>query len=76
MNEQVLELIFKYADGTKRTISVSEPRAAVTEAEAAAAMNAVVASQAFCSESHGLLTSAVSARLRSTSVSVIASLED
>lgn len=76
MNEQVLELIFKYADGTKRTITVSEPRDAVTEEEATTAMNSVIDSQAFYSENHGLLTSAVSARMRSTSVSVIASLEE
>ena len=76
MNEKVLELIFKYADGSKRTLSVSDPRETIAEAEAAAAMNGIIESQAFYSEAHGLLTGAVSARLRSTSVSVIASLED
>ena len=64
----MLEMIFINAGGKKSTISVSDPRADLTEAEVRTAMDTIVAKNAFNTNS-GDLVAASGARVVSKVVS-------
>ena len=69
--EKTLQLIFKDAEGTKKTISLSNPKEGLTKAEADDAMAKIVAASIFTTAS-GDITEAVEARLVSRQVEALA----
>lgn len=69
--EKTLQLIFKDAQGTKKTISLSNPKEGLTKAEADEAMDKIVAAGVFTT-TNGDITEAVEARLVSRQVEALA----
>ncbi len=67
--KKVLELVFKNTQGATKTLRVSDPKEGVSAAEANAAMEEIIASEAF--EAGGDLATAVEARLRFSDVTVL-----
>ncbi len=63
--EKVLELVFKNTEGDKKILTVAEPRADVTAAQASEAIAAIIAANVF-ETSGGGLAEAVEARVRTT----------
>ena len=69
--EKTLQLIFKDAEGTKKTISLSNPKEGLTKAEADEAMGKIVAAGVFTT-TNGDITEACEARLVSRQVEALA----
>ncbi len=69
--EKVLQLVFKKADGSKKTFNVTDPRDDVTAAEAKTAMQAVIDADIFATDGTGLAET-VEARMRTTDTNVLA----
>ncbi len=69
--EKTLQLIFKDAEGTKKTITLSNPKEGLTKAEVDDAMAKIVAAGIFAT-SGGDITEAVEARLVSRQVEALA----
>ena len=68
--EKKLDLVFATADGSKKLLSVVNPREDVNKEQADQAMQAVIAAQAFGVKGVPL-ASAVEARIRTTDVTVL-----
>ena len=68
--EQVLELVFKTAEGDTKVITVTDPREGITAQEADEAMDIILAANVI-ETSSGDLVEAVEARLRITQVTVL-----
>lgn len=69
--EKTLELVFTKSDGTKKTLSISDPRDGVTLAEAQAAAAKII--EADILTSGGLaLTEFVEGRIKTVTISVLA----
>lgn len=69
--EKVLELVFKNTEGGKKVLTVTDPRADVTAAQAGEAMQAIIGANVF-ETAGGDLAEAVEARVRTTQVTVLA----
>ncbi len=68
--ERTLELVFNTEAGSKKLLSISNPREDVTAQEAQEAMAAIIAADVF-ETAGGKLTEAVEARVRETEVTVL-----
>lgn len=69
--EKVLQLVFKKSDGKEKIVSVKNPRADVSAADGAAAMQAIITADIFNTDGVSL-TEAVEARMRTTDTTVLA----
>jgi len=63
-----LQLIFRTADGSRRTISIDDPKDGLADAEVQAAMDTIIARNVFQS-SGGDLVGVVGARIVTTEIS-------
>ena len=68
--EQVLELVFKTAEGDTKVITVTDPRTGITAEEAQEAMETILAANVV-ETSGGDLVEIVEARMRVTQVTVL-----
>ena len=68
--EQVLELVFKTAEGDTKVITVTDPRTDITAEEAQEAMETILAANVI-ETNGGDLTEIVEARMRVTQVTVL-----
>ncbi|WP_405379827.1 DUF2922 domain-containing protein [Phascolarctobacterium sp.] len=70
--DKTLELVFKTEEGSKKTISVSNPREDVTYDDAKAAMDTIVEKAVFKgTEAAGEIKEAYEARIRTSDVTVL-----
>ena len=68
--EQVLELVFKTAEGDTKVITVTDPRTDITAEEAPEAMETILAANVV-ETSGGDLAEIIEARMRVTQVTVL-----
>ena len=68
--EKTLELVFNKSDGTKKTLSIADPRADVTLADAQAAAAKIIEANVLTSGE--ALVEFVEARIKTVTVSVLA----
>ncbi|WP_455653156.1 DUF2922 domain-containing protein [Phascolarctobacterium sp.] len=69
--EKTLELVFTKNDGSKKTLSIADPREDVTLAEAKAAADKIIEAGVITSSGYAL-TEFVEARIKTVTVSVLA----
>ena len=68
--EKTLELVFNKSDGTKKTLSIADPRADVTLADAQAAAAKIIEANVLTSGGEALVEF-VEARIKTVTVSVL-----
>jgi hypothetical protein len=69
--EKTLELVFNKSDGTKKTLSIADPRADVTLADAQAVAAKIIEANVLTSGGEALVEF-VEARIKTVTVSVLA----
>ena len=74
--EKVLELVFSYANGKKKTLTVKSPKDGISDSDCRKAMQAVIDSNVFVSDDNGALAAIAQAQYKTTDTEVIIAAEE
>lgn len=69
--EKVFEMVFAYANGKRKTLTIRAPKEDISDEQAREAMQAIIDADVFVSDAHGSLAEIVEARYKTTTVETV-----